>query len=248
MAQNIYDNQAFFDGYAQLSRSTHGLAGAPEWQTIASMLPNMHGMNIVDLGCGYGWFCRYAREQGAENVLGIDLSENMLNKAKSMTFDENIVYRRENLEHLQLTENHYNLVYSSLAFHYIENLPALLKTIYRSLVPGGYLVFSAEHPIFTAPKHPGWLIDKDGNKSWPVDSYQQEGQRITNWIAEGVIKHHRMIGTYLNMLIEQGFLITYLNEWGPNKQQIEDNPALDEEKERPMIFLLSAQKPLNKQP
>ncbi|HDL8236044.1 TPA: SAM-dependent methyltransferase, partial [Yersinia enterocolitica] len=36
---------------------------------------------------------------------------------------------------------------------------------------------------------------------------------------------------------------THLEEWGPTTQQITDYPALDEEKERPMIFLLSAHKP-----
>lgn len=75
MAQNIYDNQAFFDGYAQLSRSVHGLDGAPEWPTIRSILPDLHGKKVVDLGCGYGWFCRSAREQNAASVLGLDLSE-----------------------------------------------------------------------------------------------------------------------------------------------------------------------------
>ena len=61
MTQNIYDNQAFFDGYAQLSRSVNGLDGAPEWPTIRSILPDLHGKRVVDLGCGYGWFCRSAR-------------------------------------------------------------------------------------------------------------------------------------------------------------------------------------------
>jgi hypothetical protein len=38
MSQNIYDNQAFFDGYAQLPRSQRGLDGAPEWAAIQAML------------------------------------------------------------------------------------------------------------------------------------------------------------------------------------------------------------------
>ncbi len=43
MSQNIYDNQTFFDGYAQLSRSVQGLDGAPEWPTIRSILPDLQG-------------------------------------------------------------------------------------------------------------------------------------------------------------------------------------------------------------
>ncbi|HEJ9097655.1 TPA: class I SAM-dependent methyltransferase [Serratia odorifera] len=243
MSQNIYDNQRFFDGYAQLERSVNGLDGAPEWPTIRRILPDLHGKQVVDLGCGYGWFCRSAREQGAASVLGLDLSQKMLNKARKMTNDAAIDYRQQDLEALQLPAERFDLAYSSLTLHYIVNLQKLFATVFQSLVPGGQFIFTAEHPIYSAPRQQGWLVAEDGQQSWPVNSYQQEGERISNWLAEGVIKQHRMLGSYVNMLIQQGFTITYLNEWGPSARQIHDNPALDEEKERPMIFILAAQKP-----
>ena len=56
MTQNIYDNAGFFAGYSQLRRSVDGLDGAPEWPTIRSMLPDLGGKRVVDLGCGFGWF------------------------------------------------------------------------------------------------------------------------------------------------------------------------------------------------
>ena len=56
MAQNIYDNPAFFEGYAQLPRSVQGLDGAPEWPALKAMLPDLTGTSVIDLGCGYGWF------------------------------------------------------------------------------------------------------------------------------------------------------------------------------------------------
>lgn len=74
MTQNIYDNPTFFEGYNQLDRSVYGLSGAAEWPTIQAMLPDLRGRRIVDLGCGFGWFCRWAREQGARSVLGLDVS------------------------------------------------------------------------------------------------------------------------------------------------------------------------------
>jgi SAM-dependent methyltransferase len=243
MTQNIYDNQGFFDGYAQLSRSIQGLDGAPEWSTIRDILPDLQGSKVIDLGCGYGWFCRAARELGAAKVLGMDVSEKMLNKAQTMTQDPAIEYRRQDLELLQLPTEAYDLAYSSLTLHYIEDLVKLFATIYQALVNGGQFVFTAEHPIYTAPQRQEWLSDNDGQKTWPVNHYQLEGKRVSNWLAEGVIKQHRMLGTYINLLVQQGFIVTYLNEWGPSAEQIIQNPALDEEKERPMIFILSAQKP-----
>ncbi len=58
MTQNIYDDPTFFEGYGQLGRSTDGLAGAVEWPAIQAMLPDMRSLRVVDLGCGFGWFCR----------------------------------------------------------------------------------------------------------------------------------------------------------------------------------------------
>jgi len=78
MPQNIYDNPEFFAGYSQFLRSREGLAGAPEWPTLRSMLPPMAGLRVLDLGCGFGAFARWAREVGAAHVLGVDLSEKML--------------------------------------------------------------------------------------------------------------------------------------------------------------------------
>src|SRR3546814_2295838 len=70
MVQNIYDNPEFFAGYSRLPRQVQGLAGAPEWPAIRAMLPELAGTRVVDLGCGFGWFARWAREQGAASVLG----------------------------------------------------------------------------------------------------------------------------------------------------------------------------------
>lgn len=244
MTQNIYDNPAFFEGYATLDRSIKGLDGAPEWATMQTLLPSLQGKTLVDLGCGYGWFCRYARDNGAENVMGLDVSLKMLEKAEQMTTGEGIVYRREDLEKLQLNDQSVDLFYSSLALHYLENIPALFATLYQALIPGGMLVFSAEHPIYTAALQQGWVTDQSGQKSWPVNHYQQEGVRISNWFADGVKKQHRKLSSWINALIASGFVIEKLDEWGPSAEQIAQNPALDEEKERPMIFLLAARKPL----
>jgi len=242
MTQNIYDNENFFSAYAGLSRSVHGLDGAPEWPKLKAMLPDLKGAGVIDLGCGYGWFCRYAREQGAARVTGVDVSRKMLAKAEEMTDDSGISYQVADLETLALVEDAYDLVYSSLTLHYIVQLPELIERIYRSLVPGGAFVFSAEHPIYTGPSHPDWTTDADGRKSWPVNDYQKEGKRVRNWLADGVVKQHRTLGTYINLLVEKGFTIRHLDEWGPTAEQIAAFPALDEEKERPMIFLMSVTK------
>lgn len=240
MTQNIYDTPAFFEGYSQMGRSVEGLAGAPEWPALQALLPPMSGVRVVDLGCGYGWFSRWAQEQGAAYILGLDVSQKMLARATQMTSAPTITYAIADLEQLDLPAGAFDVAYSSLALHYIADLKGLFEGIHQALVPGGRLVFSIEHPIFMAPRNPGWLIDEQGRKSWPVDGYQLEGQRVTNWLAEGVIKYHRTLGTLLNLLIQTGFTLGHIEEWGPSEADLIARPELAEEQERPMMLLVSA--------
>jgi SAM-dependent methyltransferase len=242
MTQNVYDDPEFFQGYSQLRRSIEGLAGAPEWPALRALLPEMEGLRVVDLGCGFGWFSRWARATGASQVLGIDVSENMLARARAESSDEAITYARADLEHLALPEAAFDLAYSALVLHYIRNLDRLFATLHQALVPGGQLVFSIEHPIYMAPTRPGWFPGPEGRKTWPLDSYQMEGPRTTNWLAEGVVKQHRTIGTTLNTLIRRGFTLSHVEEWGPTDAQVAAHPELAEERERPMFLLIAARR------
>src|ERR1700752_2699825 len=132
MAQNIYDDPGFLAGYSQLDRSVRGCAGAAEWPAIRALLPDLRGRRVVDLGCGFGWFCRWGREQGAAGVLGIDVSEKMLTRARAETADAAITYLSADLERVELPNAAFDVAYSSLALHYIENLERLLGTVHRA--------------------------------------------------------------------------------------------------------------------
>lgn len=242
MAQNIYDQPGFFSGYSRLGRQVHGLAGAAEWPTVKALLPDLAGKRIVDLGCGFGWFARFAREQGAHSVLGLDLSEKMIARAKADTQDDAVEYRIADLERLDLAAASFDLAYSSLAFHYIEDFGRLTRTVHQALLPGAHFIFTIEHPIFMAPTRPGWVVDNEGRRTWPVDRYAIEGRRVTDWLAKGVVKQHRTIGTTLNMLIASGFAIRHVEEWAPTAEQIEATPDLAEELDRPMLLIVSAQR------
>jgi SAM-dependent methyltransferase len=242
VAQNIYDNPDFFAGYSQLPRQVQGLDGAPEWPVIQAMLPAVSGKHVADLGCGFGWASRWMRAQGAVSVLGFDLSQNMIARARVDTSDPAIEYRLADIETLELSEAAFDLVYSALTFHYVADFRRLAHMIHRALVPGGDLVFTIEHPIFMAAAHPHWIPDEDGRKTWPVNGYSVEGERHTDWFAKGVVKYHRTIDTTLNTLIDAGFQLCRVKEFAPTHQQIERLPELAEELERPMMLLVSARK------
>ncbi len=241
MPQNIYDNPEFFTGYSQFRRSIEGLAGAPEWPALRSMLPPLKGLRVLDLGCGFGYFVRWAGEQGAASVLGLDYSEKMLARAQAETHNPAVTYRRGDIESLALADASFDLVYSSLVLHYIEDIAKLFATLHRLLAPGGRLVFSVEHPIYMAPSHPGWQTDVHGVKIWPLNDYLIEGRRVTDWITPGVVKYHRTIATYVNSLLAHGFTLIRLDEWTPTPEQIAERPELVEELQRPPFLLVAAQ-------
>ena len=240
MTQNIYDDEKFFAGYSQLPRSLHGLSGAPEWASLRAMLPEIAGLRVLDLGCGMGWFSRWAHAQSALTITGIDVSEKMLARAKAES-DASIKYLCGDLDSLTLVRGSFDLVYSSLTFHYLKNLDALLAEMAGALAAGGRLVFSAEHPMVTAPLNPGWVVDSEGYKAWPVNHYLEDGPRITDWLSRGVVKQHRSFTTYINLLIANGFRILRIDEWGPTEAQVANYPSLMDERHRPNFFLVSAE-------
>lgn len=243
MKQNKYDDPAFFASYGQMPRSAVGLEAAGEWPALRALLTGLRGKRVLDLGCGYGWHSRYAREQQAESVLGVDISESMLAKAREMTDDPAIVYRREAIEDIDLAEGAYDVAISSLALHYVERFDAVCRQVYRGLSPGGSFVLSVEHPIFTSRAEQDWHYGPQGERlHWPVDGYQDESVRHTRFLGHEVVKYHRTASTYVNTLLDAGFRIERLSEPGPTPEMLASVPGMMDETRRPLFLLIAAAK------
>ena len=243
MKQNKYDSASFFKEYKKMTRSVVGLEGAGEWPVFRSLLPDLKDKRVLDLGCGFGWHCRYAREQNANSVVGVDISENMLQQAREQTDDSSITYMRKPIEEIQFDKEEFDVVISSLAFHYIEDFHQLCKKVYHYLQPGGSFVFSVEHPIFTSREEQDWHYDSGGNRThWPVDHYQSEGIRETNFLTENVVKYHRTISTYINDVLQAGFVIKAVKEPMASEEMIQENPDMRDENRRPMFLIISVEK------
>lgn len=137
MKENKYDNEEFFKKYSVMNRSVNGLKGAGEWSELQKVLPDFEGLRVLDLGCGYGWHCLYAAQNGAKSVLGVDISKRMLKSAMEKNSHERITYRQSAMEDLDFPDGSFNAVISSLAFHYVKDFEPLVGSISRWLVPGG---------------------------------------------------------------------------------------------------------------
>ncbi|WP_188456278.1 class I SAM-dependent methyltransferase [Virgibacillus oceani] len=243
MKQNKYDDAAFFSAYEQMPRSINGLEAAGEWPVFKALIPELSNKHVLDLGCGFGWHCRYASGQQASSVIGVDISEKMLQKAREKTNDPAISYVNMPVEDISFSNSQFDVVISSLAFHYVKSFDVLCKKVYKCLKSGGSFIFSVEHPIFTSRNEQNWYIDEQGNRlHWPVDNYQEEGRRETNFLTENVVKYHRTFSTYINDLIEAGFTLHAVKEPTPTGEMLKNGPAMRDELRRPMFMIISAVK------
>jgi len=237
MKENKYDDDIFFEKYSTITRSINGLDAAGEWYVFKDLLPDLNNKRVLDLGCGYGWHCRYAMEKNAKKVVGVDISKKMLQKAISMTNGNNYIkYLQKPIEEVEFSEKSFDVIISSLALHYIESYEKIIKNAYKWLDGKGYFIFSIEHPIFTAYGNQDWIYSREKEVlHWPVDNYFYEGKRNTIFLGENVVKYHRTLTTYLDILLKNGFKMVKIIEPKPNENDMD----LKNELRRPMMLLIS---------
>lgn len=239
--QNKYDEPDFYEAYKQMPRSVQGLKGAGEWHVLKSLVPDLVDKKVLDLGCGFGWHSRYFYDQGAKQVIGIDLSEKMIQTAREMTNQEGVEFKLGAIEDMAFEAGSFDMIFSSLALHYVNSYQDVVNNVKQLLAEEGEFLFSVEHPIFTARAKQDWMYDSKGNiDHWPIDHYQEESIRQTSFLTDHVVKYHRTLTTYLNTLLEAGFSIERVEEPKPDPDLLAQNPEYKEELRRPMFLIIKA--------
>ncbi len=241
MKENKYDDERFFELYSRMDRSRGGLDAAGEWHELRKLLPDFRGKRVLDLGCGYGWHCQYALEQGAARVVGVDLSERMLAVAREKAPGAELY--RGAIEDVAFPPDTFDAVISSLAFHYVASFGDICRRVRACLTPGGDFDFSVEHPVFTAYGSQDWWYDGEGRRlHWPVDRYFDQGRRDAVFLGERVAKYHRTLTAYVGGLLRGGFTLTGLVEPEPAPHLLKTVPGMEAELRRPMMLLVAAKR------
>jgi ubiquinone/menaquinone biosynthesis C-methylase UbiE len=111
------------------------------------LLPDLSGKTVLCIGCGSGEECDFLANNGATKVIGIDISEGLIEEAKK-SYPE-IEFKIMDMEKLEFENKSFDFVYSSLAVHYIEDWTKLMNEVSRVLKIGGDFLFSTMHPVFT---------------------------------------------------------------------------------------------------
>lgn len=244
MSQNIFDNDVFFEKYRELRSTEYNYNNLIEQPAIKTLLPNLEGKAVLDLGCGYGNNCIDFIRKGALKVVGIDVSHKMLEVARKENPNELVKYMLLDMNQIGSLDQKFDLVFSSFAFHYVKDFEKLLLDIRTLLNDNGTLLFSQEHPYTTAPKGgPNWTMDEYGNKiHYNLSDYMCSGKRHAKWFVENVEKYHRPISEIINSLISQGFIINSVVEPVPDEYALEKRPDLRAEFDKTTCIIIKGTK------
>ena len=245
MQQNIYDDERFFENYAKIRNSEKSFNELLEQPAMKRLLPDVAGKAVLDLGCGFGCNCKDFAVAGASRVVGIDLSERMIEQAVQKNSFNKIAYFTMSMLDMEQINERFDLVFSSLAFHYVEDFEKLICSIHAVLKEDGVLLFSQEHPVVTAAKNNGKHYIKKWNgevKGYLLNNYGNMGLRKEKWFIDGVEMYHRTFSYIINTLIRYGFEIEAVDEPLPGKEALQTRKGLKKEYVKPTFLIVKARK------
>lgn len=245
MKQNIYDVDEFYNYYQNIRLSKESENEIIEQPSLRGCLPPLEGLRILDLGCGGGQFARYCVSQGALHVTGVDLSQNMLGHARTHNAHERIEYVHGSLEDIELLDNQYDLIVSSLVMDYVRDYDHVVRKVAKALRDGGNFVYSTLHPHITARiQNEGWVRDAAGDKLyWPVDNYLEDGPREMDIMGgHKVTFYHRSMSTAVNVLIQSGLMLEELIEPVCTPEGLLLQPHQTAEVRRPTFVIFKTKK------
>ena len=229
MKQNIYDNEAFYENFKSLRDDEINYNDCIETPILFSMLPDLCGKRVLDVGCGMGQHAKQYSESGAAYVLGIDISERMLAYAVEHNGADNIEYRKTAMEDLGEIEYKFDLITSSLVFDYAEDLLRLFRDIRSLMADGASFVFSMSHPMATAHtgKYDRFMRTESGERQYAiVTDYFDEGRRSVKWgPVDDYELYHRTVSSIVNSIIGAGLVIEECRESQAPEELLKKYPS-----------------------
>ncbi len=199
------------------------------------MLPKVKGLKGLDVGCGEGHNTRLVAKRGAK-MKAVDIARNFILAARGSEKGKplGINYCVASGHKLPFRKAEFDFVVSFMALMDMGDHARVLRQVHRVLKPGGFFQFSIIHPCFAPPYHK-LLRDKKGMEyAIEVGRYFEE---IDGYVEEWIFSmsteeekkkypkfkvpyFHRTLSTWLNMLIDGGFVIERVGEPYADKKTI----------------------------
>ena len=221
-------------------------------------LGDVHGLNVLDAGCGEGYLSRLLAERGAR-VVGVDLSGELLAVAKKRENRKRlgVMYRRADLANLSaFPSENFDIAVSNIVLVDVAHYREAIGEIFRVLKRGGRFLFCITHPAFEGPVPGKWVRE-------PIDSFRIEDRRFLavdryfDRVAvfwgppDGSVVvggFHRPLRDYFEALYEAGFLVSRFEEPTASKEALAKRFYYFADLERvPLFLIIEAVKPERKQ-
>lgn len=221
--------------------------------TLLTACEPLQGLNVLDLGCGQGYFCRELARRGAR-VTGVDLSSELIASARRHDKDEPLgidYYVMDAAEvDRQWPPGYFSVATACMSLQDMADPGAVLKSASRVVRRGGRMLFSVPHPTMSTPHHV-WLRDEQGNKTGPlqIDRYFDTGPTMGHWVMNRLIYHwdtpywRHTIAEWSQLTADAGFLIRRLHEPRPTAEQVQETPELQDCLWLPTFLILDMVKP-----
>jgi SAM-dependent methyltransferase len=209
-------------GWNEVAHIFYGAAALPQYGPLAQteddlhLIGNLKGKAVLELGCGSGHsICYLAKVKAAEELWGVDLSQEQIRFARELFAKENIkaqLLLASMDENPGIPETHFDLVVSIYSLGWTPDLSCTLSLVYSYLKPGGLFIFSWEHPMYQCINY----HDDIGGFVF-TRPYQKEGPEIDpSWKGVEIVLHPRTLSSYLNGIIESGLVLEKVIESKPN--------------------------------
>ena len=200
------------------------------------LLPNVKGMQGLDVGCGEGHNTRLLAQQGAR-VRAIDIAEKFLAFAEEAEQEEplGIDYLVASAVELPFADETFDFATAFMSLMDIPELDLALAEVCRVLKPGGFLQFSISHPCFDTPYRRKSRDPNGEISAIEVGEYfQSRSGEITEWIFKAappeekqrfpkfrIPRFHLTLSQWLNLLIETGFRLEKVAEPCPSEEAVQ---------------------------
>ena len=219
---------------------------------MADACGNVEGLEVLDVGCGIGYFSRQMAEKGASKVVGIDISPNQLAHARQLEEKE-----RLGIEYIQgdaasviesLPKASFDLVTACVSLVDMPDPRRVIQGAYRVLRDRARLVFTNTHPL-TDTMSREWVRDADGKKlGLHIADYFDETPFNLTWISQRFKYPFQTTGnnytlqTWMRWVIRSGFILEDFIEPYATDEAIAQHPGLDDTRIAPLFLIIAARK------
>ena len=242
-------------GWDTVAQRFYGAAALPNYGPFApsedtlGLLGDVRDKTVLEIGCGSGHSLLYLAQHGARELWGVDLAPKQIEFAQALLQENGFSAHLFNAPMEQnpgLPTAYFDFAISIYSLGWTTDLAATLALIYAYLKPGGFYVFSWEHPFYSC-------LDYQAGAYIVKERYREQTIVEPSWNHVPIVMHQRQMSTFINTALAVGFQIERLVEGEANLARPLDLEPADDAPDRwysperaklvPPTFILKLRKP-----